>query len=436
VSDEIAIPIVVGWHRPRVLLPRSSHQWTPACRRSVVLHELAHVRRGDLPWLTFARALGAVLWFHPLIHFACARLRIEAERASDDAVLRHGETPSRYAQVLLDLSTRLLAPRYEAGIPLLRREHLSERIESIVESNRSHASLGLFSKLALPPALLLAIVLVASPTWGRAAEPESHWISGQVGSDTKVPVRLLGVRARLTPVKDEARIDSPELELENTSHLSIRSVLVRLATPGLSTDQFWCSIALAPGVRTTLRIPIAQWANEGSIGTLSAFKATITDARETVAPEDGESAVAPRAMTEPRPTPPPQAEPVAAKVFQTAEGPVLVEHAWTPRSSPTSDNDMDRGHDLTWTPGFDLRNTSTRTVLSVRIRFKADPESHAVTAIQGPIAPGQTLRIAPGTTMWGRPEAMTIQVLGVLFTDGSVWGSLDSTIDTRQGWIR
>ena len=38
--------------------------------------------------------------------------------------------------------------------------------------------------------------------------------------------------------------------------------------------------------------------------------------------------------------------------------------------------------------------------------------------------------------MWGKPEAMTVQVLGVRFADGGTWGSLDSTIDTPQGWIR
>jgi hypothetical protein len=75
-------------------------------------------------------------------------------------------------------------------------------------------------------------------------------------------------------------------------------------------------------------------------------------------------------------------------------------------------------------------------VLHVRLRFKADRESHAVTLVEGPIGSGETLRLPPGRLMWGRPETMTVQVLGVQFADGGIWGSMDSMIDTREDWIR
>jgi hypothetical protein len=431
-SDEIAVPIVVGLRRARILLPSSSLDWTPACRRVVVQHELAHVRRGDLPWLVFARTLAAVLWFHPLVHFACARLRVEAERASDDTVLRDGEAPSVYAQMLLDLSTRLAARRFAAGVPLLRRGHLSERIESIIEANHSHAPLGVLAKLAVAPALLLAILAVTAPQLGRAAaEPESHWIQGRVRGVTGLSVHVLSVRARMSRVTEtESVLDSPELELRNAGDRPIHSVSVRLVTPGLSTDQFWCAVSLAPGARSTLCIPQAHWANQGPVATLSAFEASVTAARETDVPETHARASQRRVWTAT------QGAQVPAEVFRAAGEPLVVENAWTPRNPPPSESEMDRGHDLTSTPSFDLRNTSTRTVQSVRIRYKADQESHAVTVVKGPIGPGQTLHVPEGRTMWGKPEAMTIQVLGVLFTDGTIWGSLDSTIDTRQAWIR
>src|SRR5262249_10159505 len=255
-SDEISIPVVAGLFRPRILMPVASLGWTPACRRDAIAHEMAHLRRGDLWWLTLARAMAAIFWFHPLVHFAGSRLRVEAERASDDAVLRGGEEPSRYAEVLLDLSSQLAALRYGAGIPLLRHRHLSERIEGIVAKNASHAPMRRGTLLAFAPLALLALGVVASPTLGS----EETRIEGKAPNAPEAQVRVLSVTARLTTLSSkDALLDSPELALENATDHWVRSVSVRLVTHGLSTDQFWCAVTLAPWGRATLRIPASQW---------------------------------------------------------------------------------------------------------------------------------------------------------------------------------
>ena len=62
------MPMTWGWLRPVVLLPADSATWSDDRRRSVLLHELAHVRRRD--WLadSIARAACALYWFNPLAH--------------------------------------------------------------------------------------------------------------------------------------------------------------------------------------------------------------------------------------------------------------------------------------------------------------------------------------------------------------------------------
>lgn len=56
VSDEIAVPCALWAGRATILLPPSHTKWNEARRRAVLLHETAHVRRGDWAALVFARS--------------------------------------------------------------------------------------------------------------------------------------------------------------------------------------------------------------------------------------------------------------------------------------------------------------------------------------------------------------------------------------------
>ncbi|HEV2734385.1 MAG TPA: M56 family metallopeptidase, partial [Longimicrobiaceae bacterium] len=101
-GDESAMPVTWGVHRPRILLPAGAEGWPAERLRAVLLHELAHVRRGDWAVLLAAETACALYWFNPLVWAAAARLRAESEHACDDQVLRAGSRPSDYAAHLLE----------------------------------------------------------------------------------------------------------------------------------------------------------------------------------------------------------------------------------------------------------------------------------------------------------------------------------------------
>ncbi len=139
ISRGVPGPLVVGVFRPRIVLPGDSAAWSPARYRAVLAHELAHVRRRDPAILMLAQIASVVYWFHPLCWLAAARLRMESERACDDAVLRIGLRPSGYAGELLDLA-RLFNP--QPAIPMAATSHLESRVKSILDPfvNRSFAT--------------------------------------------------------------------------------------------------------------------------------------------------------------------------------------------------------------------------------------------------------------------------------------------------------
>jgi TonB family protein len=136
VSSRIGVPAVSGVVSPVLLLPADCLTWSPSCRRVVVLHELAHLKRRDclVQWL--AECACALYWFHPLAHLAAARLGEEREHACDDVVLAAGTASTTYADHLIDLvRAGVSAPRL-ATVAFGTRSRLNDRIHAILADDR------------------------------------------------------------------------------------------------------------------------------------------------------------------------------------------------------------------------------------------------------------------------------------------------------------
>ncbi len=102
-SPDVAVPFATGLWRPVIVLPSSSDAWSPSQRRAVLLHEAAHISRGDLAMNLLSYVVRAVYWINPMAWHASRRLRVEGEKACDDLVIAHGARPSEYADHLLQV---------------------------------------------------------------------------------------------------------------------------------------------------------------------------------------------------------------------------------------------------------------------------------------------------------------------------------------------
>lgn len=110
--EGLGSPAVFGLFRPTLLLPRSSLDRPPTRRdEHALLHELAHLKRGDL-WLDECLALiRAAVWFHPLVWIASERLRVLGELQCDQTVARALGSEARSYRDTLVLAARHLATR-------------------------------------------------------------------------------------------------------------------------------------------------------------------------------------------------------------------------------------------------------------------------------------------------------------------------------------
>ena len=158
-SPRASLPVTCGFFRSSVLLPESANEWAVDRRRSVLLHEMAHVKRRDRLVQFLGQLTCAAHWCNPAVWFAARELRRESERACDDLVLHAGTRPSEYAHDLLDMSRALAmtpAPTL-AAVTLAHRSRLEERLLAILNPKLSRQALG---RLSVAVAALAVVIVV------------------------------------------------------------------------------------------------------------------------------------------------------------------------------------------------------------------------------------------------------------------------------------
>jgi carboxyl-terminal processing protease len=170
------MPMTWGAWRPLILLPGGSESWTEERLEMVILHELAHVKRGDFVTGVLGRLACALYWFNPLAWIASARIRVEQEQACDDLALGRGVDPSDYAGQLLDVLS--LSPGRGVGRSVAPAMASSARIErrlrSILDPTRSRRPLARRQVVlaALAAACLAAPLATGRPGSAAAAPPD------------------------------------------------------------------------------------------------------------------------------------------------------------------------------------------------------------------------------------------------------------------------
>lgn len=126
VSAVADCPSVVGWIKPVVLLPAATVLGlTPQQLEAVLAHELAHILRYDYLVNMLQTVVETLLFYHPAVWWALARIRHERELCCDDLAVDSCGDALCYARALTRLERlRATTPRLalgSAGGPLLYR---------------------------------------------------------------------------------------------------------------------------------------------------------------------------------------------------------------------------------------------------------------------------------------------------------------------------
>jgi bla regulator protein blaR1 len=181
-------PALFGFWNPRLLMPQELlAKLTDQELRHVFLHELLHLRRGDVLVNWAMILLRAVHWFNPAVWLAFRRLRADQELACDAAVMSRLAAPERrhYGSTLIklleDFSAQALCP---GVVPFVTNKQVIKRRISMIAKFKPAGRLAILGSFAIVGLLGIATFTRASsqsipPAQSAGMAPTAQTINEQ-----------------------------------------------------------------------------------------------------------------------------------------------------------------------------------------------------------------------------------------------------------------
>lgn len=164
-SFRIASPFTAGWLRPVVLFPAALlDQLNEPELRTIIAHELAHIRRHDFLVNLIQTLLCILFFYHPAVWWMSARIEEEREHCCDDLAIQVTGERVGYAKTLLQLKESELNPAL--AMNLLGQGGFKQRITRLLSGALGTGTYreGFVSALILAGILASAIGLSGQST--------------------------------------------------------------------------------------------------------------------------------------------------------------------------------------------------------------------------------------------------------------------------------
>lgn len=192
IADSITGPFVFGLLRPVLVLP--TRQLADRAEvEAVALHEIAHLRRGDLLVRHFQWLVGTLLFFWPIVAWVNRRIDLVREYACDEWALRHGRlSAGDYARCLLRAAhpARPTWSHYRPAAMAASRVNVERRIDMILNAQSRVSRRWTWLPIGSAVAVWGAFVLTgAAPAVGAAAKEDGAGAWTTESGQTVVVVR-------------------------------------------------------------------------------------------------------------------------------------------------------------------------------------------------------------------------------------------------------
>jgi len=170
-------PFLAGVWRPRIILPeRLVTRCSKEELRTLILHELAHIRRWDILVKWVETVLLVLHWYNPVVWLTVRALRIERERCCDDRVLAATEFGRKAYGGGLVKVLEVAARRAPVTLGVLglieSRPDVYHRLKRVMDrTRRITPNLSLASLVGV---LLLGSVILATAPWETAGQASTE----------------------------------------------------------------------------------------------------------------------------------------------------------------------------------------------------------------------------------------------------------------------
>jgi len=217
VTRRLTSPAVFGVLSPVLLVPKG--YLSKLSRRDtehMLLHELAHIKRGDLVMHSLHLLLQVVYWYNPLLWLVRRHLHDLRELSCDGTVaeLLREQTPA-YRQTLLETARRMLTTSVEPGLGLLGlfedSNHLLARLNWLTKPTWRYCTM---KRLIVATLAILMFACVLPMAQGQDPSPIREGPAGVRGPgpwDNDVLVYQVGRSGQVTQIASFARAGVPTL---------------------------------------------------------------------------------------------------------------------------------------------------------------------------------------------------------------------------------
>jgi beta-lactamase regulating signal transducer with metallopeptidase domain len=193
-SDRQKVPAAIGFFKPMIVLPTwARSELSTAELNSILIHELAHLRRWD-DWTNLVQKIfRALLFFHPAVWWVEGQISLEREMACDDVVLSRTANARAYAECLVSMAEKSFLHRSLAltQAAVSRMRQTSQRVAQILDGNRRGATRIWKPALGLVATFAVICGVLQSRTPQLVAFRQSEPSAAKVESTTSQP----GLRA-------------------------------------------------------------------------------------------------------------------------------------------------------------------------------------------------------------------------------------------------
>src|ERR1022692_449006 len=161
------VPVIIGYVRPVILMPVGLLTGLPAAQvESILLHELAHIRRQDYLVNLLQTVVEGLVFYHPAVWWISGVIRAERENCCDDLVVATQGDAFAYAAALTALEHNRGAVR-EAVLAATGGSLVKRVRRLLVQPEGPRAALT----PALSAAILTVTVAAAMMAWQTSAPP-------------------------------------------------------------------------------------------------------------------------------------------------------------------------------------------------------------------------------------------------------------------------
>lgn len=184
VSDRIHVPIAFGLLRGEVCLPmRALNDLDASHQRSMISHELAHLRRRDPLWITFYNLVQRVLFMQPLLILARREAMHAAEELCDSWACNGTGSRFAMAECLTQVADWLRPEKRDLPVACMAQaaSPLQRRVERLLDSKTAALDKARAGRAAfILVTLLLAMAFIAPGVASHFTPAESQTVELRV----------------------------------------------------------------------------------------------------------------------------------------------------------------------------------------------------------------------------------------------------------------